>query len=205
MKFDHDLVLENELVLLRPVSEHDLPQLEAIALDEDIWRYMPTRIGNKQELTDWMNAALQDRKSRQRYVFVIIDKATGRLAGSTAFGNISDRDKRLEIGWTWLGRDFRGTGMNKQVKFLLFSYAFEVLQYERVEQKTDVLNLRSRSAMLKTGATEEGILRSHTLMQDGRRRDTIYYSILRPEWQRIRQERFGDLLTPENLQRRSTV
>ena len=198
MNFNSDVILENDLVLLRPVSESDLPQLEAIALDEDIWRFMPSRISNRQELSAWMQAALQDRKNKLRYVFVIVDKVTGNIAGSTAFGNISDRDKRLEIGWTWLGRAFRGTGMNKQVKFLLFSYAFELLQYERVEQKTDVLNLRSRRAMLKTGATEEGILRSHTLMQDGRRRDTIYYSILGPEWLRIRQERFGDIPVVEN-------
>ncbi|MDX5421884.1 MAG: GNAT family N-acetyltransferase [Hymenobacteraceae bacterium] len=198
MNFNSDVILENDLVLLRPVSESDLPQLEAIALDEDIWRFMPSRISNRQELSAWMQAALQDRKNKLRYVFVIVDKVTGNIAGSTAFGNISDRDKRLEIGWTWLGRAFRGTGMNKQVKFLLFSYAFELLQYERVEQKTDVLNLRSRRAMLKTGATEEGILRSHTLMHDGRRRDTIYYSILGPEWLRIRQERFGDIPVVEN-------
>jgi N-acetyltransferase len=193
MNFNHDVILETEHVLLRPFQASDLDQLEAIALDEDIWRFMITRVSNRQELEVWAQAASADRENRQRYTFVVVDKASGKLLGSTAYGNVSDRDKRLEIGWTWLSKEARGSGINRHCKLLLLSYAFDELQYERVELKTDALNLRSRQAMRKIGATEEGILRSHTLMHDGRRRDTIYYSILRPEWAHIRQHIFGDI------------
>ncbi|WP_018480100.1 GNAT family N-acetyltransferase [Pontibacter roseus] len=193
MDFNSDIRLENSHVLLRPFHDSDQEQLQTIAFDDDIWRFMISRISNQQELDAWMQAALRDREKEQRYTFMIVDKATGKLAGSTAYGNVSERDKRLEIGWTWLAKDYRGSGLNRHCKFLLLSYAFEVQQYERVELKTDVLNLRSRQAMRKIGATEEGILRSHTLMQDGRRRDTIYYSILRPEWEAIKATIFAGL------------
>lgn len=195
MNFEKDLHLQNDHVLLRPLREQDLDQLQTIAFDEDTWRWTVTKIATQQDLEYWVQAGITDREKQQRYTFVIVDKATGRLAGSTAFGNISVVDKRLEIGWTWLASDFRGTGLNRHCKFLLLQYAFEVLGYERVELKTDVLNLRSRQAMRKIGATEEGILRSHTLMHDGRRRDSIYYSILRPEWAQIRNTIFKELVS----------
>lgn len=199
MDFTTDLHLQTNAVLLRPLQQQDLEQLQTIALDPDIWKFMTIRIETEQDLQRWANTAFTDREKQQRYTFVIVDMATGRLAGSTTYGNISIVDKRLEIGWTWLGKDVRGTGLNRHCKFLLLQYAFDVLGFERVELKTDVLNLRSRQAMRKIGATEEGILRSHTLMQDGRRRDTIYYSILRSEWPEIRSSIFGDLSSDTQL------
>ncbi|WP_242927503.1 GNAT family N-acetyltransferase [Pontibacter vulgaris] len=193
MNFGQDIILEDNRVLLRPLRLTDAAKLQPMALDEDIWKYTVTRIGNEQELQQWAAEAERNRRENQRYTFVILDKETDTLAGSTSYGNISVADKRLEIGWTWLGKPYRGSGLNRHCKFLLLSYAFDVLQFERVELKTDVLNLRSRKAMLKMGATEEGILRSHTQMHDGRRRDTIFYSILRHEWPKIRQTVFQDL------------
>jgi N-acetyltransferase len=195
MNFEKDLHLESDRALLRPLQPHDLDQLQTIALDADTWRWNVTKIDNTQDLQNWAQTAFTDRQLKRRYSFVILDKATGRLAGSTSYGNISEADKRLEIGWTWIGKDFRGTGLNRHCKFLLLSYTFEVLEYERVELKTDVLNVRSRQAMRKIGATEEGVLRSHTLMHDGRRRDTIYYSILKSEWPRIKATIFADLVS----------
>jgi N-acetyltransferase len=195
MNFEKDLLLQNDHVLLRPLREQDLEQLQTIVFEEDTWRWTVTKITTQQDLENWVQAGISDRQKKQRFTFVIVDKATGKLAGSTAFGNISVVDKRLEIGWTWLAKDYRGTGLNRHCKFLLLQYAFDVLSYERVELKTDVLNLRSRQAMRKIGATEEGILRSHTLMHDGRRRDTIYYSILRPEWEQIRNTVFKELVS----------
>ncbi|NDK56244.1 GNAT family N-acetyltransferase [Pontibacter fetidus] len=199
MNFEQDLHLQNGHVLLRPLREQDLAALQTIAFDADTWRWTVTKIASQQDLDNWMQAALTDRQKQQRYTFVIVDKATGRLAGSTALGNIAIVDKRLEIGWTWVANDFRGTGLNRQCKFLLLQYVFEVLGFERVELKTDVLNLRSRQAMRKIGATEEGTLRSHTLMHDGRRRDTIYYSILRPEWEHIKNSVFKELTSGTQL------
>ncbi|MDX5422396.1 MAG: GNAT family N-acetyltransferase [Hymenobacteraceae bacterium] len=196
MNFNQPLTLENEHVLLRRYQPSDKAALTRIAFDEDIWRYMPTRISSEQELEAWVSTAEDGYRQGSRYTFMIIDKATGKLAGSTSYGNISAPDQRLEIGWTWLSREYRGSGLNRHCKFLLLRHAFEVLQYERVELKTDVLNQRSRRAMLKLGATEEGVLRSHTRMHDGRRRDTIYYSILKPEWEQIKQTVFQDPASP---------
>ncbi|MEJ8757322.1 GNAT family protein [Pontibacter sp. H259] len=195
MNFDQNLYLENEKVILRPLHQNDLPLLQTIAFDADTWRWTVTKIETLPDLKNWLNGSITDRQKQSRYTFVIVDKATGNLAGSTAFGNISETDKRLEIGWTWVSKACRGTGLNRHCKFLLLRYAFEELGYERVELKTDVLNLRSRQAMRKIGATEEGILRSHTLMHDGRRRDTIFYSILRAEWPQLKATIFADLST----------
>ncbi|WP_299824099.1 GNAT family protein [uncultured Pontibacter sp.] len=193
MNFSSDIVLENSHVLLRKFHPFDVPQLQEIVYDEETWRLMVTKISNHKELEAWQQTVEQGYNTGTRYTFIIVDKASGKIAGSTSFGNISEADRRLEIGWTWLSKDFRGTGLNRHCKFLLLRYAFEELKYERIELKTDVQNTRSRKAMLKIGATEEGILRSHTLMHDGRRRDTIYYSILMPEWDKLKETLFSDL------------
>ena len=193
MIFDQVPPLENTRVLLRPFRPSDTEALRTIAFDEEIWRYMINRISNEEELEAWVQTVISGYQQGTRYTFMIIDKATGQLAGSTSYGNMSETDKRLEIGWTWLSKDHRGSGLNRHCKYLLLRYAFEVLQMERVELKGDALNMRSRKAILRLGATEEGILRSHTLMHDGRRRDTFYYSILQPEWEQIKGTIFRDL------------
>ncbi|MCX2739893.1 GNAT family N-acetyltransferase [Pontibacter anaerobius] len=192
MNFQTDTPLQDNRVVLRRYQPLDLNELPAIAFDEDIWRFMPNKISTETELLAWAQTVEQGFENGTRYTFMIIDKASGQLAGSTSYGNISVPDRRLEIGWTWLSSAFRGTGLNRHCKFLLLQHAFEQLQMERVELKTDVLNQRSRRAMLKIGATEEGVLRSHTQMHDGRRRDTIYYSILQQEWPGIKHSVFAD-------------
>ncbi len=187
MLFTQDIVLENDHVLLRPMATSDIGGLKEVAFDEVIWKYMSTRVTNETELAAYVVNAINDRKHHVRYPFVIINKATGEAMGSTSYGNYSQRDERVEIGWTWLGAAFRGAGWNKQCKHLLLQYAFEQLHLQRVELKTDVLNQPSRKAMLKLGCVEEGVLRSHTLMNDRRRRDTIYYSILAAEWPAVKK------------------
>ena len=129
-------------------------------------------------------------KNKTRLTFAIIEKSTGNAIGSTSFGNISLIDRRVEIGWTWIAREFQGKGINNQIKYLLLRYLFEKNDFERVEFKTDVLNLPARKALLRIGAKEEGVLRSHTLMAHGRRRDTIYYSVLRSEWEEVKRKNF---------------
>jgi RimJ/RimL family protein N-acetyltransferase len=141
----------------------------------------------------WMQDALQEREQDKRVPFVVIDKDEQKICGCTSFGNISFYDQRIEIGWTWLGEAFLGTGVNRHAKFALFSYAFEVLKMERVEIKTDNLNERAKAALRKVGAQEEGVLRSHMLMQDNRRRDSVYFSILKNEWQKVKKSYFGEL------------
>jgi RimJ/RimL family protein N-acetyltransferase len=186
---DFDLILQNELVLLRPLVHEDYNSMKDITGEGSMWIYFTSDLSVKSELLVWLNNAIEETRNRTRLAFAVIYKPTGAVAGSTSFGNISSRDRRIEIGWTWLGREFQGKGINDNMKFLMFKYAFETLEYERVEMKTDVLNIPARRALLRIGATEEGVLRSHTLMTHGRRRDTIYYSILRSEWCEIKSRK----------------
>ena len=111
-----------------------------------------------------------------------------KIIGSSSFGNISYYDKRIEIGWTWLARECQGKGFNQSAKYLMLKYGFETLHMERIEFKSDVLNIAARKGLSKIGCMEEGILRSHTLMTNRRRRDTMYYSILKDEWSGIKQK-----------------
>lgn len=182
MLFDQDIILESDFVLLKPLSIEDKTGFSQIAFEREIWKHSVNRIYDEAELDQFISEAISSKEIQLRLPFTIIDKTKNKIAGSTSFGNYFLKDKRIEIGWTWLGKEFRRTGLNLQCKKLLIDFAFENLNVERVEFKTDVLNIAARNALLKLGAVEEGILRSHTLMHDGRRRDTIYYSILKKEW-----------------------
>lgn len=187
------ITLENSRVRLRPLDAADFEALKQIAFDDDIWRYMSTPAPQDNvALAAYLSQALQDREAGRRYPFAIVDLASGRVVGSTSYGSFAMPDRRLEIGWTWLGNEFQRTGINRAAKHLLLKYAFGELGCERVELKTDALNHRSREAMRRMGATEEGTLRSHMLMPGGRRRDSVYYSILKSEWDRLRQSVFRE-------------
>ncbi|HEY0020866.1 MAG TPA: GNAT family protein [Longimicrobium sp.] len=179
------VTLKNEHVVLRPMAESDLDAFARIAYDAGIWKYFVADAGTEEGLRVFVDAALKEHGGGTRVPFTIVDAASGAVVGSTSYGSISERDRRVEIGWSWLGREAQGKALNTNAKYLLLAHAFEVLEYERVEFKTDVLNLRARAALKKIGAAEEGVLRSHTLMPGGRRRDTIYYSVLRPEWPEV--------------------
>ena len=137
--------------------------------------------------------AFADKAANTRRAFTIIDKSTNNIAGSMSMGNISMNDLRLEIGWSWLGKSFRGTGINRHSKYCMMKYAFDELNFERVEFKTDVLNLRARKGLEKIGGKEEGILRSHMTMWNNRRRDSVYYSVLKNEWPLLKQTIFKDI------------
>ena len=192
--FSEHIILENAAVLLRPLEKEDFKELSGISYDYEIWRFNVSRCMNNDELISHINSILEEKRRERIYPFIIIDKKKQLTAGSSSFSNISNRDKRLEIGGSWLGRNFQGTGLNINAKYLMINYAFETLGFERVEFKTDVLNLQARKSLKKIGAVEEGVLRSHTLMQDGRRRDTIYYSILHSEWEKIKNTVFNYLV-----------
>jgi RimJ/RimL family protein N-acetyltransferase len=172
------IVLENDQLLLRPLQAEDFPTLLPLTQDPSLWTYFTHDLSTLAGLETWAAGHF----SGDRLQFVVIDKQSEKLLGSTGFGNYFPRDQRIEIGWTWLGRAAQGTGINAQMKSLMLQHAFGELKMLRVEFKTDVLNLPARQALLRLGATEEGVLRSHTLMTQGRRRDTIYYSFLRGEW-----------------------
>jgi RimJ/RimL family protein N-acetyltransferase len=187
--------LENEHVLLRPVREEDRAALYAIAMDPQIWRYFIFRIDSADEFNKFFDLGLADQAAGSRVVYHITEKQSGLTAGSMSFCNMSKPDARLEIGWSWLGRDFQGKGINRWTKFLMLAQAFERMGAERVEFKTDRLNVQARHGLANIGAREEGTLRSFNPMPDGRRRDAVYYSVLRPEWPYVREQ----LLTREKV------
>ncbi|MEA2821120.1 MAG: hypothetical protein QOJ86_3124 [Bradyrhizobium sp.] len=178
--------LGNDEVMLRRIERSDREALSKIAFDPEIWRYFVQRVANEEDLNRFIDLAIEDTAAGRRIVFAVIDRATGSLAGSMAYGNLSEAEKRLEIGWSWLGGAYRGRGVNRWAKFLLLRHAFEHLLCERAEFKTDVLNLQARKALKNIGATEEGVFRSYNYMPDGRRRNAVYYSILRSEWPTVK-------------------
>jgi RimJ/RimL family protein N-acetyltransferase len=180
--------LENSHVLLRPVRAEDRDSLREIAMDPEIWRYFVVRVETDADFDAFFDAVLADQKAGLRITYHITDKQTGRSAGSMSFFNISESDARLEIGWSWLGKDFRGKGVNRWAKFLMLRHAFEAMGAERVEFKTDRLNVQARQGLRNIGAFEEGTLRSLNPMPDGRRRDAVYYSVLRAEWPHVRDQ-----------------
>ena len=189
MNFDisQNIILENKRSLLRPLLAEDIEHLLPIAIkDKDLMDFSPSEIHRPELIRAYVDTALAAKENSIRYPFIIFDKQKNQYAGSTSFGNMSNKNSRLEIGWTWIGKEFQRTGLNRNNKFLMLQYAFEELGCLRVELKTDTRNIQSRTAMKKIGAMEEGILRSHTVMSDGYRRDTIYYSILKNEWEGIK-------------------
>lgn len=185
--FHQQLLLEDERVLLRPLAAEDYVHLSLIALtDKDIIRFSPRQINTPELLQQYLQDALQGRAAEVRYPLIIFDKETQEYAGSTSICAVSNFDKRLEIGYTWYGKKFQRTGLNRHCKWLLLNYAFETLQFERVEFKIDERNVVSQTAVLRLGATKEGTLRSHTVMSDDFRRNTVYFSILKHEWEQIK-------------------
>ncbi|MFT3751131.1 MAG: GNAT family protein [Agriterribacter sp.] len=185
--FKTDIILESNSLLLTPLSLSDIDNLLGIATaDKTLLQFSPKQVYTKDLLTAYIENAVALRNNQSRYTFSIFFKSGNCYVGSTAFLNISNADDRLEIGATWIGKPFQGTGLNRQCKYLLLQYAFDTLNAHRVEFKTDERNLQSRKAIEKTGGKFEGILREHTLMYDGFRRNTFCYSILKEEWDIIK-------------------
>lgn len=192
MKFpiNTDIVLENERVLIESMHKMEhCDVLKKIAIGHpEILTYSPSEFHTEALFHSYMNQALDQSKAGQRCIFRVYDKLKGEYAGSSSFGNISDKNERIEIGWTWIGKSFQKTGLNRNMKLLMMEYAFDQLKAKRVELKADARNEQSRTAMEGIGVTYEGCLREHTVMSDGFRRDTVYYSILAGEWPDIRRK-----------------
>ncbi len=176
------VVLEGTHVRLEPLSLAHHADLCHVGLDEELVRWTEAYALTRDGLRMYIENALQRQADGSVLPFAVIGKAAGKAIGSTRYGNIDAANRRVEIGWTWYGRDFQRTAVNTECKYLLLGHAFETLGYIRVEFKTDVLNERSRKAILRIGAKEEGIFRKHMLLPSGRIRDTVYYSITADEW-----------------------
>lgn len=185
--FSENIFLENDIVALRPISEADADGFKKFIYDERIWDFYIMKISSEEDVIRFIGSSIKSREKALRYGFTITEKKTGEIAGSMSFLNFSFHDKRVEIGGSFVNPEKRGTGINQAAKILMLGYAFEVLDFERVEFKTDYYNAPARGGLEKLGARYEGALRSHTVMHDGRRRDTLYYSVLKSEFEVVKK------------------
>lgn len=176
------VTLEGRHVRLEPLSHAHHADLTAVGLDPELWRWIPTPVRTPEEMNAYIETALQEQERRVSLPFAIIEKAEGRAIGSTRYGNIDRTHHRVEIGWTWVASAWQRSGVNTEAKYLLLRHAFETLGCMRVELKTDSLNERSRAAILRIGAREEGTFRNHMITSSGRVRHTVYFSIIDSEW-----------------------
>jgi N-acetyltransferase len=188
------VTLEGRHIRLEPLSQAHHADLTAVGLEEDLWRWIPAPVRTAEEMTAYIDTALQEQSRGVSLPFAIVEKSAGRVTGSTRYGNIERTHRRVEIGWTWVAKPWQRTAANTEAKFLLLKHAFETLGCMRVELKTDSLNERSRAAILRIGAKEEGTFRNHMITASGRVRHTVYFSILDSEWPAVKsrlQSRLG--------------
>jgi N-acetyltransferase len=190
--FDQPIVLENETVRLELLQAAHFDPLLPVALNTELWRFTINKINSKEDFRDYFNTALEEKASKKSYPLALFDKRQQQYAGSTRLLNIDFNNKRLEIGSTWIAPGLHGTGFNKHCKFLLLNFCFETLLLNRVELKTNLLNLRSQKAMLKIGAVKEGIFRKHIVNDDGSIRDSVYFSFINDEWPEIKSTIFTE-------------
>ncbi|MDH4070190.1 MAG: GNAT family N-acetyltransferase [Ignavibacteria bacterium] len=186
--------LEGKRVRLVPLEQTHIDSLCMIGLEKELWEFTVSRIRSRGEMQAYVSEALGRQQDGTALPFVIIDRETSSIVGSTRYGNIDRLNRRMEIGWTWIGKQWQRTTVNTEAKYLLLQFAFESVLCVRVEFKTDALNLRSRAALARIGAVEEGTLRKHMVTGSGRFRDTVYFSILDDEWPEVKKALEAKLL-----------
>lgn len=182
--FNQNLTLEDDKVLLRPLQVSDFENLLEFSLNEPtLWKYSLVPANGHKNLEHYLKIAIDARNNKTEFPFVVFDKTKNKFAGSTRFYDINFAFKTLQLGYTWYGSEFQGTGLNKHCKFLLLQYAFEILEMERVEFRADNDNERSIAAMKSIGCKVDGVLRNNMpTYQSDVRRDSIVLSILKSEW-----------------------
>lgn len=180
----HPLTLEGRHVRLAPMTREHVPALWQAASDPELWRWTVSRLRDEDDMRRYVEEALAAQAQGTALPFVTTDAATGQVIGSTRFANAEG--PRVEIGWTWIAAPWQRTAVNTEAKYLMMRHAFEALGLLRVELKTDALNARSRAAILRIGAREEGIFRKHLVTETGRVRDTVYFAVTDDEWPRVK-------------------
>lgn len=178
----HPTVLQGFEVELHPLAEDHLEELCSAAADPELWKLIPTDCSQRAKFFEMYQAAIKALADGREYPFVIAHKASGKIIGSTRFFDIFPEHRKLEIGWTWITKEFWGTAVNFECKLLLLDFCFETLKAVRVQLKTNEKNIRSRTAIGKIGGKFEGILRKDRIQDDGTLRSTAYFSILDEEW-----------------------
>jgi RimJ/RimL family protein N-acetyltransferase len=182
------ITLEGSVVRLEPIRPEHAEFFWNAAKDalDDIFQWIPYRMKSREDFERLVEKAFQEQGRAESIVFATVERQSGRVIGSTRFMNIDRVNRRVEIGSTWIAPAWQRTGVNTEAKYLMLRHAFEVWQCFRVELKTDALNERSRNAILRIGAKEEGTLRRHVLTWTGRVRDSVYFSILDSEWAEVK-------------------
>jgi N-acetyltransferase len=180
------VTLIGERVRLEPLSQRHVEHLSVAGSDSEIWRWLPTDHHRADSMASFIRVALSQYEERKAVPFATIDVASATAVGSTRYHYIEPEQRRLEIGFTWISSSFQRSYVNTEAKLLQLWYAFEVLGCRRVEFKADAANIKSREAILRLGAKEEGYFRKHMLYPDGRNRDSVYFSIIDDEWPRSR-------------------
>lgn len=194
--FNKEYILENNTVRLTPINVSDLNNLVHFATNEpELWTYSLIQANSPEKMKIYIEKALEGRNNKNAYAFVVFDKRTNQYAGSTRFYDIQTENATLQLGFTWYGKEFQGTGLNKNCKYLLLEFAFETLKMERVEFRADNENQRSINAMKNIGCVVEGILRSNTYKPNGNRRDSIVLSILKEEWNNTIKQQFKESIS----------
>lgn len=182
MNFIEDIILENDNVLLKPLNDSYIDELLVYVNNEPkIWKYSLMPLVNRDTLMKYIQQAIEGRLNKKTYAFVVLDKMSNNIVGTTRLYDYNQVHKSVLIGYTWYAKKAQGTGINKNCKLLLFSYVFETLKLERVEFRTDVKNEKSIRAIMSLGCIKEGVLRSNYTTHYGRR-DSIIFSILKKEW-----------------------
>lgn len=176
-------ILENDRVKLLPLSLKNFHHLNPVASEHKLVQYSPADIETPEALRAYVETALEQQQKHQSVPYIIFDKASGQYAGCTRYMHIDRVNKVLHIGATWIGREFHGTGLNTQVKWLMLNHAFGPMGFEKVEFRIDERNIRSRKAVEKLGAVLEGVLRKNVFLLEGYKRNTCCYGILKEEWE----------------------
>ncbi|HEU4584340.1 MAG TPA: GNAT family protein [Gemmatimonadaceae bacterium] len=174
-------------VRLEPLEVSHADELLEVALEPELWRFTTKRIDSPEALRVYLETAMAERDACVSLPFITREATSGRAVGSTRFLNISRHDRRVEIGWTWIGKRWQRTAANTEAKYLMLRHAFETWECVRVELKTSTLNEKSRAAIKRIGGVEEGIFRRHMRNADGTWRDTVYFSIIDREWPDVKR------------------
>ena len=180
------VVLEGKHVKLEPMRIDHLPALCEVGLNQPIWKWTNNIVAETADIERYVRTALADRDRVTALPFVTIDQASGKVVGSTRFGNIDALNRKAEIGWTWINPRWQRTAINSEAKLLMLTHAFEVWKCIRVELKTDANNKVSQKAIQRLGAVKEGILRNHMITESGRYRDSVFFSIIEMEWESVK-------------------
>ncbi len=180
-------VLEGAQVRLEPLSLAHHAALCDVGIDPELWRWIPTQVRDRDSMRAYIELALDEQRRGVSLPFATCLKEGRQVVGSTRFMNVDLKNRRVEIGCTWIGKAWQRSAVNTEAKFLMLRHAFETVGCTRVELKTDFLNDKSRNAILRLGAKQEGVLRKHILTDTGRMRDTVYFSVLEEEWPDVKR------------------